>query len=761
MRPTIRSAVRRLGGGRRVRSLQKVWYCTPSPEQVVNKQSESQSQMDKEIEPPKKRSKLESAFDLSCESLVSAFSSGTYKVEEVVEECIRKLQTDGSLYNSVISINLRAIYTAAALDESYAKTGKLAGPLHGVPFVVGDSIHVAGMPTTCGSRMISYTPTKTAPVVEALIAAGAICVAKANQDEFGLGCLGHNESTGTILNPLNPKRYAGGSQGGAVVSVATGCVPFAIGIDTLGDIRIPASYCNVIGFVPEVGAYSTSRTWSLSSTLGNIGIAARTVDDIKIIDGVMRSSTAPDESIRALLAAKPQEPIEPIDIVRTLVPEDGFAVSLDREVEMSLRYTLMILQMLNCTVATTIKESKGEHEEGTFTMVTKTLQIEDKLKNDRTLDGLLKNWYRCSPSFDFEASGRLLAICEKARVDHAELVDTISIEYVKKRLNSNMMFSEDLKVSEQATEHIRNSILKYWEAVDPSIDVLIFPTSVTGAPIVVGCDTVQGTITWNGVHVGMEKLTQNTGPVSLAGLPNITVPLGKGHRGSNTGLGLLIVGRPGKTVKLLEAARAIDTKIKIAAAHLLGESRAEREKLVAGAEDWLEDPTKNSFVEWISNKLAIGREGEFRQKKIQHLRMRGEDRLIGRKAAENHTTRKTLKPYTNAIQPPVEYPDADSHNLWKEYTPGFDDPAEASFEDERLSILSSINRTPDPNRVLKVLEHEEPIIRPHDTVPEEIAALGVGVPEDGVKGLKRIEKMGSKLKTNHQPRPQRKGLSTR
>ena len=748
MRQQLRAAMLRVG--KRGSPVQRRWYC--SAEKAANEQvppervaiKEDTAVEDNKVRENKNINLFEEAFMMTAESLVEAYRSKRYKSEEIVEECIRKLQTDGALYNSVTSINLNAIYEAAILDESFSESGKLVGPLHGVPFIVGDAIHVAGLPTTCGSNKINYNPSQSAPVVTALKAAGAICVGKANQDEFGLGFLGHNESTGTILNPLNPKHYAGGSQGGAAVAVCSGCVTFSIGIDVVGDVRIPASFCNVIGFVPEVGAYSTARTWSLSSTLGNIGIIARSVDDISTVDGVMRSTRISDDvGVQALFAAKPQSPIEVIDKVRLCVPEDGFAVSLDQSVELPFRSTLMMLQMLNCSVTTSVAQSKGKHVVDDTTMVTKPREVHEKT-DCRILDGLLRHWFNCQPVFDFEVAGRLLAICQKAGADHAEVINSITVEYAKKRLNTKMMFSEDLKESETAVEWVKTHVNDYWEAVDKSIHVLVFPTTVTPSPTVIESNNKDGTIVWRGMHTGVEKLTQNTGPVSIAGLPSITVPLGKSHRSSKTGLGLLVVGRPGETAELLESARAIDAKIK-AAIVSLGSKENTRETMVEGAEDWLEDASKNQFVDWVNNKMSIARESDFRHQKLRGFLGMGKGNMVSQKALAGHSKKSTLTRYTNSLYPRSEYPDSDSPNIWKEHTPEVDGPKPTSMEEERLQVLEAINRKPDPNRKPKVFIEEPEIIRPHDKVPADIAALGVGVPSTGPKGFRKLQRDGQKV----------------
>jgi len=161
--------------------------------------------------------------------------------------------------------------------------------------VVKDNICVAGVRTTAASRILeSFVPPYSATVVERLEAAGAVVVAKANLDEFGMGSTSENSAFGPVLNPMATDRVAGGSSGGSAAAVAAGVVPLALGTDTGGSVRLPAAFCGVIGFKPTYGALSRYGVIAYASSLDQVGVMARNVDDVRLAFGVMRGHDARD-----------------------------------------------------------------------------------------------------------------------------------------------------------------------------------------------------------------------------------------------------------------------------------------------------------------------------------------------------------------------------------------------------------------------------------------------------------------------------------
>jgi len=161
-------------------------------------------------------------------------------------------------------------------------------PVLGLPIVLKDNLHWAGLQVSCGSRILAgYLAPYDATVVERLIHAGAVPVAKANMDEFAMGSSGEYSAFGGTRNPWDTARVPGGSSSGSVVAVAAGYAPLALGSDTGGSVRLPASFCNVTALRPTYGALSRYGVTAMASSLDQVGPIAASAADIALALGVM------------------------------------------------------------------------------------------------------------------------------------------------------------------------------------------------------------------------------------------------------------------------------------------------------------------------------------------------------------------------------------------------------------------------------------------------------------------------------------------
>ena len=276
--------------------------------------------------------------------LAAAIRSGERSAREVVEEHLAIVEAREPELHACNLVTSDAARAAADLVDAAVVSGGDPGPLAGVPIVLKDNLCTRGVPTTCSSRILEgWCPPYTATVVDRVLAAGAIPVAKTNLDEFAMGSSTENSAFGPTRNPYDVTRVPGGSSGGSAAAVAAAYAPLGLGSDTGGSIRQPAALCGVVGMKPTYGLVSRYGLVAFASSLDQIGPFARSVRDAALLLDVIAGHDPRDSTS----IPDPYQPVLPvidhgveglrIGVVDELIAGDGFQPEVLEAVEQAVR----------------------------------------------------------------------------------------------------------------------------------------------------------------------------------------------------------------------------------------------------------------------------------------------------------------------------------------------------------------------------------------------------------------------------------------
>lgn len=450
---------------------------------------------------------------LSITNAAEKIAGGELSPVELVDAHLERIsKTDGQL-NSFITVLETKSKAAAKNAELDILSGRYLGPLHGIPIGLKDLYYTKGVRTTMGSKiMADFVPQEDAAVTEKLEAAGAIIIGKLQMHEFALGATSHNPHYGPSHNPWDTDRITGGSSGGAGSSVSAGQCMGAMGTDTGGSVRIPASLCGIVGLKPTFGRVSKYATFPLSWTLDTPGPLTRTVRDAALMLNAIsgydhRDATSrwkPTEDFTAALGRNVSE-------IRIGIPREFFFDNLDIQVEELVSQATFILEGL-----------VGSIDEVSLPLARQSQSIQSIIMSAEGASTHLNLLRQRSKDLDPEV---------RARLETGAM--TPAIHYIKAQRARAAFNEQVLQVLEQ-------------------VDVLLTPTTSIAAPKI-----EDSTVLINGKsEPAMLLLSKMTRPFNLCGLPTISLPCGFTSEGLP--IGLQLVGRPFDEMTILKLAYAFE-----------------------------------------------------------------------------------------------------------------------------------------------------------------------------------------------------------
>lgn len=436
----------------------------------------------------------------------------------VVQEAIEKAKADTT--NSILEIiEDRAMARAEAVDS-----GKLSGPLAGVPFIAKDNMLTFGSRTTAASRLLeNFEAPFQAEAVDRLEAAGAICIGKSNLDAFAHGASTENSAFGPTRNPHDETRVAGGSSGGSAASVALGIVPFALGTDTGGSIRQPASFCGVVGLKPTYGSVSRYGVVAMASSTDVIGPLAPTVDDARKVMAVIAGTDAKDSTtIDSPYVTDKRPDVKKIGLVKQWVG-DG----LDDEVRRSVERSVDDLRSHGYEIEEVSLPSLE------FSLAAYYIIVPAEIASNLARYDGVRYGVRGDAS-------SLQALVESTRTGG------FMAENKRRILIGNYVLSSGYyEAYFKKAAQVRTLIVQEMSRALGQVDVLVGPTAPTTA-FKLGENTED--------PLSMYLADQMTVGASLAGLPAVSVPA----RAQHLPVGLQIVGASGADMTVLDVAEIVE-----------------------------------------------------------------------------------------------------------------------------------------------------------------------------------------------------------
>lgn len=454
-------------------------------------------------------------LDMTAVELGAAIKEKKVTVREAVETVFAQIEEKEEQYHCYVTVDKEGALAQADKVQEMIDAGELTGPLAGVPVAIKDNMCTEGLLTTCSSKILyNFIPTFSSEAVLNLQKAGAVILGKTNMDEFAMGSTTETSAFGVTRNPWNPAHVPGGSSGGSAAAVAARECFYALGSDTGGSIRQPASFCGVVGLKPTYGTVSRYGLIAYGSSLDQIGPLCKDVADCAAIMEVIASHDPKDStSVKREDTDFTSALVEDVKGMKIGIPRDYFGKGLDGEVRCAVLKAAEILREKGAVVEE-FDLSLVEYAIPTYY----TIAAAEASSNLERFDGI-KYGYRTE---DYEG---LHNMYKKSRSEGFG-------PEVKRRimLGSFVLSSGYYDAYYLKALRVKALIKKAFDEAFAKYDVILGPVAPTTAPKL-------GESLSDPIKMYLGDIY--TIAVNLAGLPGLSMPCGMDEKGLPVGLQLI------------------------------------------------------------------------------------------------------------------------------------------------------------------------------------------------------------------------------
>ena len=471
-------------------------------------------------------------LNMTAVSLGAAIKNKEVTVREAAEAVLARIEDKEKEYHCYVTVDKEGALKQADEVQKKIDAGELTGPLAGVPVAIKDNMCTEGLLTTCSSKILgNFIPTFSSEAVLNLQKAGAVILGKTNMDEFAMGSTTETSAFGVTKNPWNPEHVPGGSSGGSAAAVAAQECFYALGSDTGGSIRQPASFCGVVGLKPTYGTVSRYGLIAYGSSLDQIGPLCKDVTDCATIMEIIASHDLKDStSVERTDLDFTSALIDDVKGMRIGIPKDYLGEGLDPEVKKAVLAAAEILKEKGAIVEE-FDLSLVEYAIPTYY----TIAAAEASSNLERFDGI-KYGYRTE---DYEG---LHNMYKKTRSEGfgAEVKRRIMLgSFVLSSGYYDAYYLKALRVKALIKKAFDEAFAKY--------DVILGPVAPTTAPKL-------GESLSDPIKMYLGDIY--TISINLAGLPGLSMPCGLDEKGLP--IGLQLIGDCFNEKKLIQTAYAYE-----------------------------------------------------------------------------------------------------------------------------------------------------------------------------------------------------------